>query len=397
MTGLDPKDFAPPVGDLEPVGRRALAVGLVAAAVCVVGGLRDPAQFFRSWLVGWVLVLGVTLGSFAIGMLHIMSRGAWGLVIRRIVEAAVRTIPLIAILFLPLLFGLKHVYAWADPARVAASETLRRQSAYLNVPFFLARLVACFLIWWVFAAALSRLSKRQDETADPALERRMQVVAAPGLALYCLTVTVFAIDMLMSLNGRWYSSIWGFYIVGGQTIAGMCFIIVVALFLSLRRPMSGVVQPRHVHDWGNLLLAFTMLWAYFSVSQLIIIWSGDLPEETVFYRVRVDGGWGWVAFALVLLHFAVPFLLLLSRNLKRDLKRLVPVAVVLLALRWVDIVWVVEPAFHPGHFSVSPMDVAAPVALFGVWLYFFVGHLKGRPLLPVGDPNLPAALEVQHG
>jgi hypothetical protein len=331
-------------------------------------------------------------------MLHHLSRGAWGLVIRRVFEAASRTLPLLAVLFVPLLFGLDDLYPWARAETVAADEHLRHQAAYLNVPFFLARLAVFFGIWIAFATVLSRLSKRQDDTADPTLEWRMKVLAAPGLALYCLTMSFAAIDLCMSLDPHWFSAIYGVYVVGGQAVSAMAFAIVAALYLSRRQPMSGALQPRHVHDHGKLLFAFTMLWAYFALSQFLIIWSGNLPEEIGFYSDRQSGGWNVVSLLLVIFHFAVPFVLLLSRDLKRDARKLACVAALLLVMRWVDLYWLIAPTFHANKLSLHWLDIAAPIAVGGLWLWRFTAELQTRSLLPINDPNLPAALEVSsHG
>ena len=391
-------DWAPPAADLAPVGRRALAVGVVFAAISAAGLFVNPAQFYRSYLVAFCLVLGVTLGSLAIEMLHHMTGGAWGLVIRRVLEASSRTLPLVALFAVPLLFGLKYVYPWADPARVASDELLRHRAAYMNPTLVTIRLAVCLAAWSLFAVALSRLSKRQDTAHGEGLERRMQLLAAPGLAVYCLLISVVSIDLLMSTAAHWYSAIYGIYILGGQAIAGMAFTILAVLFLVRREPFRSAVQERHVHDWGKLLFAFTMLWAYFSVSQLIIVWSGDLPEEITFYKARVAGGWLAVSLGLALFQFVVPFVFLLSVNFKKNLGTLSVVALLLLAMRWVDLFWLVAPAYHPEGFSFHWLDVTLPIALSGLWLAAFVRELGGRALLPVGDPNLAVALERHaHG
>jgi hypothetical protein len=395
---LSAADWAPPAADLARVGRRALAVGVVFAAISAVGLFVAPAQFFRSYLVAFCLVLGVTLGSLAISMLHHMSRGAWGLVIRRILEASSRTLPLVALFAVPLVLGLRYVYPWADPARVASDELLRHRAAYMNPPGVVLRLAICLAAWSFFAFALSRLSKRQDAADGPDLERRMQLLAAPGLAVYCLLISIVSIDLLMSTDAHWYSAIYGIYIVGGQAIAGMAFTILAALFLAKREPLRSAVQERHVHDWGKLLFAFTMLWAYFSVSQLIIVWSGDLPEEITFYKARVAGGWVTVSVLLALFQFVVPFFFLLSANLKRSLTKLSVVALLLILMRWVDLYWLVAPTYHPEGFTLHWLDLAVPVALMALWTAAFVRELGARPLLPVNDPNLPVALERHaHG
>lgn len=395
-----PDSFAPPVADLAALGQKGLVIGLAGLAASGTGWALAPERFVRSWLLGWVFVFGVVLGAYAILLVHTLSRGAWGLVVRRTLGAAAETIPLFALFSLPVVLGARSLYPWADAARVAKDEVLHHQAAYLNPTFFVLRLVLYFVIWGGGAFLLTRLSVSQEASADPAgVERKMQVVAGPALILHILAVTFFAVDVLMSLNPRWFSTIYGFYVLGGQAVSGMAFLILAALFLSAREPMSRVLTATHVHDWGKLLLAFMMLWSYFAFSQFIIIWSGDLPEEIGFFKDRFTGGWGAVALGLVLFHFAVPFLLLLSRDLKRDVRKLSIVAAILLAMRWVDLWWLAIPAFSPKQLSFHWLDIATPVAMGGLFLFAFTKRLAAHPLLPAKDPNLEAALhpEAQHG
>jgi hypothetical protein len=395
--------FAAPAA-VDRLQRLGLIVGAVGAVLCAIGFFLSPEYFFRSWLVGWVYWMGVALGCFAIFMLHHLTRGAWGLVVRRVMEAASRTLPWLALLAIPILVDLltsKTLYIWSRPDVVRGDELLQAKEPYLNVPFYLVRFVLYFLIWGAFAFILNRMSLRQDTSDDPGLTRRMQLIAAFGLAAYCLAITFASVDWLMSLDPHWFSTIYGVYLMGSQGLAALAFLIAIATFLSRREPMAGVIQPRHYHDWGKLFLAFVMLWAYFSFSQFLIIWSGNLPEEIPWYLRRMQGFWGYVTLAIVLFHFAMPFVLLLSRDLKRNARLLTIVALLMLVMRWVDLLWQVEPNFAHGnghgeaHASSAAMYwlyLAAPAAIGGIWLYLFVRELKKRPLLPVKDPYLPEAI-----
>ncbi|HEX9669323.1 MAG TPA: hypothetical protein VGC93_07540 [Thermoanaerobaculia bacterium] len=376
---------------LDRLQLRALLAGGAGILLCALGYFLDRPAFFRAWLVGWLFWLGIALGCLAIMMLHHLTRGAWGLVARRVLEAAGRTLPVLALLFVPLLFGLQELYPWARP-EAEADHLLQAKAAYLNVPFFVARAALYFAIWGGFAFMLSRLSRRQDETGELQLTRRMQLLASGGIVLYCLAASFASVDWLMSLQPHWFSTIYGVYFLGGQGISALAFLIVVALFLWRREPMSEVLSPGHFHDWGKLLLAFVMLWTYFSFSQFLIIWSGNLPEEITWYAARTRGGWQWLAIALALFHFALPFVLLLSRDLKRRPQRLAAVAGWMLAMRWLDLVWQVEPAFSPERFSFHWLYLAAPLAVGGLWLAAWAAELKKRPLLPLNDPWLPEAL-----
>jgi hypothetical protein len=388
---FDPAAYAAP-GAVDRLQRFGLIAAVAGALACTAGFFVARPVFFRAWLVSWVYCVGIALGCLAISMIQHLSRGGWGLVVRRVLEAAARTLPLLLLLALPLLFGLRELYPWARPEVVAADHALEHKQAYLNVPFWIVRLVLYFALWSGIAFVLDRMSRAQDRTGDPGLTRRMQLVAAPGLAIYCLAATFASVDWLMSLEPHWFSTLYGVYFVGGHGLSAIAFLIVVAAFLSRREPMDRVLAPRHFHDYGKLFLAFVMLWAYFSFSQFLIIWSGNLPEETVWYHHRIRHGWGWIALAIAVFHFFLPFLLLLSRDLKRKPKLLAGVAFAMLAMRWTDLFWQVEPAFHQESFYFHWLYPAALLALGGLALAAFAAELKKRPLLPVNDPYLAEAV-----
>jgi hypothetical protein len=379
--------YAPPAADLDRLGRAGLVVGGAAAALTLAFAFANPAQFLKSYLVAFVWVFGTALGCFALMSLHHLSRGAWGVMIRRILEAASRTIPLLAIFFIPIAVGLRTLYVWAAPGE--HREGL--QAVYLTPRGFILRAIVCFALWSVLAFALSRFSLRQDETGDRTLGRRMQRLASASLCLYVILTTICAIDWLMSLSPNWSSTIYGFYVIAGQAVAALSFVILMALFLSSRPPLEGRFRSDHFHDYGKLLLAFTMIWAYFAVSQFVIIWSGNLPEETSWYMGRMLGGWKWFSVLLVFAQFVLPFVLLLSRNLKRDRTRLARVAGMMLVVRWLDVYWLAAPAFS-NHVSIHPLDVTTALALSGIWFFFFTRQLKTRSLLPIHEPSLKEAL-----
>lgn len=373
---------------LDRVQAQSLLVGAAALALCLVGALRSPEQFFRSYLFAYLFWLGIALGCFAVVMLHHLVGGAWGFVIQRLLEAGTRTLPLMALLILPLLFfGLPSLYIWARPQVVAGDELLQHKSWYLNKGFFLVRTVFYFAVWWTVAHFLNKWSSEQDRTAEPSLSRRLEMLSGPGLVLYALTVTFASVDWVMSLEPHWFSTIFGVLFMVGQVLTTLAFVIGVAMLLANHKPLSDILSPQHFHDLGNLMLAFVMLWAYVSFSQFLIIWSGNLPEEIPWYVRRLKGGWGSVAVVLILFHFALPFLLLLSRNIKRKVRMLGMVAVAMIFMRLVDLFWIVKPAF-PKAVLFHWMDFAAPIGVGGIWIAVFVWQLKGRPLLPLHDPRV---------
>jgi hypothetical protein len=366
-------------GDLGRWQVRSAVVG--TAAVVLMVALADAAQALRSFLFAWLFFIGIVLGCFALLMLHHLVGGAWGKVIRRLLEAGTRTMPLMALLFLPLVLQLPKVYEWAAP-EAAHDELLRHKTAYLNVPFFAARTAVYFAVWLALAWFLNRWS-RDQERGDTGVKGKLQSLSAPGLLLYGLTVTFASVDWAMSLEPHWFSTIYGVMFMVGQALATLAFVLVVLLALARRRPLAGVLAPSHYHDLGTLMFAFVMLWAYIAFSQFLIIWSGNLPEETPWYIRRLNHGWGAIAGVLVVFHFALPFLLLLSRPLKKKIGLLGAVAAGMLVMRLVDTYWMIAPSFHEGELHVAASDVLAPLGVGGLWLAFFLWQLKQRPLEPV--------------
>jgi hypothetical protein len=381
------------IPELSNLQGKCLIVAGAAGAISILGLLLNPTQFFQSYLMAYMLCLGATLGCLALGMVHQLSGGAWGVLIRRPIGAASRVMPAMTVLFLPIAFGIRLLYRWSDPQNVAHDELLQHKHLYLNVPFFLARAVFYFVVWNALVYFLNRWSLEQDETADPRLARRMQKLSAGGLLAYGLTITFASFDWLMSLDPHWYSTIYGVLVMGGQGLTALAVLTIVLVWLSRRPPLQGIVQPAHFHDLGNLMLAFTMLWAYFSFSQYLIIWSGNLPHEIEWYQHRSFTSWRFVAVTLVIGHFAVPFVLLLSRAVKRTGATILKVAIWILFARVIDLLWLISPEFHHDGLSVSWMDVTLPVALGSAWLGAFIWQLRGRAILPIHDPQFGETLQ----
>jgi hypothetical protein len=374
---------------LHRVQGGALVVGGLGIIGCVVGLFAARAQFFQAYIVSYLFFLGLGLGSMAILMIQYITGGAWGAVIRRLLESATRTLPLLAVLFLPIALGLTDLYEWARPEHVAHDPILQHKSLYLNVPFFLGRAVFYFTAWIGTAYFLNRWSLEQDAGADPRLTRRLEMLSRGGLLLYALTMTFAAMDWGMSLEPHWFSTIYGVMFMGGQGLSTFAFMIPMAALIAERPPFSRIISPEQFHDLGKLMLAFVMLWAYFALSQYLIIWSANLPEEIPFYLARTKGGWEWVALVLVLVHFVMPFLVLLSRDIKRHARAVAVVALVLVAARFVDLFWLLRPAVAPEGFAIHWLDPAAAAAIGGVWMWFFVSQLQTRPVLPLNDPAIP--------
>jgi hypothetical protein len=380
------------IPDLARWQRPLLTGGVALALVSTLGLFFEPTQFFQSYLMAYILCLGVTLGCLALGMVHQLSGGAWGVVARRPIGAASRVLPVMTLLFLPIVFGMRHLYPWTHADLVARDEVLQAKRLYLNIPFFLVRAAVYFIAWNAVSFFLNAWSLEQDSADDPRIARRMQHLSAGGLVAYGLTITFASFDWLMSLEPHWFSTIYGVLIIGGQGLTGLAFLIIVLVWLGRRPPLDTIIAPAHFHDLGNLMLAFVMLWAYFSFSQYLIIWAGNLPEEIAWYTHRLHTSWRFVGAALVLFHFAVPFALLLSRAVKREAQMIVKVAIGIMIARVVDLFWLIAPEFHREGLSVSWLDILLPVSLFAIWLGCFVWQLRGRAILPVHDPEFDEAL-----
>ena len=373
---------------LERFQKSSLVVGLAALALCVAGAFHSPTQFFRSYLLAFVFWIGVALGCSAILMLHHMVGGRWGFALRRLLESGTRTFYLMAVLAAPLLFGLRRLYSWADPEKVKLDPILQYKAPYLNVPFFIIRTVIYFIAWVALAYFLNKWSREQDETANPHLAKRLQNLSGPGMVIYGLTVTFASIDWVMSLEPRWFSTIYGMIFMVTQALAAMSIVTIAVILLSTHEPLSDLVSKRVLNDYGNQLLTFTMHWAYLSFSQYLIIWSGNLQDEIPWYVSRASGGWGWVAMALIVFHFAIPFILLLSRFVTRRTLWLGIVAAIQIVMSVIDIFWLTVPAYERSGPQFHWMDWAAILGIGGVWSWRFTASLKGRPLLPLHDPQM---------
>ena len=328
-------------------------------------------------------------------MLHNLTGGGWGFAIRRLLEAATRTLPFVALLFLPIALGAHSLYEWSHADAVAADPVLQHKAPYLNLPFFYLRAVVYFALWAGLALYLARLSERYDRKLSTKALRRLKVVSGAGLVAYVLTSTFASFDWGMSLEPHWFSTIYGLHFIVGQGLSTLCLAIVAAALLARHEPFSRWLAPEHFHDLGNLVLAFVMLWAYVALSQFLIIWSGNLPEENVWYLKRIGPAWQGIALVLVACHFAAPFAVLLLRGSKRNAKILARLALLLLVMRFLDDYWLIAPAFQGSAFAPHPLDLVAPVTLVALWLGLFVRNLRGRPLVSLQDAKLLGQLEVR--
>jgi hypothetical protein len=385
---------------VRKISQRSLVIGVVFAVIAVVLALKQPDEFYRAYLLGFMCWLGVALGSMAILMIRHLTGGGWGMVIRRILGAAMRTLPLLAALFIPVILGIRHLYIWAQPLSNIQDKHLHDHleqitQTYLTVNGFVIRAVFYFAIWNLLSFLLTKFSKQQDSPNPPDNVGRFRTVSGPGLIFYAFTISFAAIDWIMSLDPSWISTIFGLIILIGEVLSAMCFAVVVERILFNYKPMSEMLKPDFVHDHGKWMLAFTMVWAYFNFSQWLIIWAGNLPAEITFYLRRINGGWGSIGLILVLFGFVIPFAMLLSRPFKRDIRRLVWLATWMLLIRYLDLFWIIEPNFSKT-LSLTLADVVVPIAIGGIWLWYFFRNLGSLPLLPAYDTDAHEVLQPAH-
>jgi hypothetical protein len=373
---------------------------VIFAVISLVLAFIRPDEFFRAYLLGFMCWLGVALGSMAILMIRHLTGGGWGTVIRRILGAAMRTVPLLAALFIPILFGIRRLYIWAQPLSNIQDKHLREHleqitQTYLTVNGFIIRAVFYFAVWNVLSFLLSKWSKETDSPNAPDNSQRFKAVSGPGLILYGFTISFAAIDWVMSLDPSWISTIFGLIILIGEVLSAMCFAVVVERILYDYKPMSDLLKPDFVHDHGKWMLTFIMVWAYFSFSQWLIIWAGNLPQEITFYLRRLSGGWSAIGLILIFFGFVAPFAMLLSRPFKRNIRKLVWLAVWLMLIRYLDLFWIIEPNFSKT-LKVTIADIVVPIAIGGFWLWYFFRNLALLPLIPAYDQDAHEVLQPEH-
>ncbi|HZM11830.1 MAG TPA: hypothetical protein VFC15_16605 [Candidatus Limnocylindrales bacterium] len=386
-------DFAVPA-EAASWQRTYLIVGVVGAIACIAGFVLQPEQFLRGYLIGFMLWLGLSLGCMALLMVQHLSGGLWGISIRRILEASSKGLPMMAVLFLPILFGRNQLYPW-----MTDSSLTEHNSWYLNTPGWILRFLLYFATWIGMELVLNKRSAQQDEPLTASNFPRFQLFSGIGLLLYALSISFASVDWVMSLDPHWGSTIYGMIFMAGEGLSALAFCIIMLTVLTGYSPFREIIKPEQFRDLGKLMLAFVMLFAYFSFSQWLIIWAGNLPEEISWFLNRIHGGWGIVALMIILFHFALPFALLLSKERKKDGRRLIWLAVLLMFMRLVDIYWYVVPNFaHArGHFYFSVWYLVAPVGIGGLWLAFFFYNLRQRPLLPIYEPQVPSLLNQGSG
>ena len=375
------------------IGAAAFVLGAVASALL---GMGNPKQFFFSWLMSFLFFLSLALGGLFFVLIQYASQGMWGIVVRRIGETVFVTIPLMAVLFVPLLFGLHDLYEWTHHEAVAQDAVLQWKAPFLNIPFFLVRAFIYFAVWSFIAITYYRGSKRQDETGDVTISARLRRFAGPSIIVLAITSTFASIDWIMSLTPHWYSTMFGVYFFAGSFVGFIALLSVVVVAMRGAGLLDTVISAEHLHDIGKLLFAFTAFWAYIAFSQFFLIWYANLPEETIWFKARLEGSWKSVSVLLMVGHFAAPFFFLMGRAVKRRGSTLAFGGVWLLTMHFIDLYWQVMPTLHAEGVRVSVLDVAAFVAIGGAFVAATSWLMRRQALVPLRDPRLAESLAFEN-
>jgi hypothetical protein len=395
--GLRPEQATiPPGHPWNRVPAIAVVCALLGAAACAVLGMADPKQFFFSWLVSFLFFLSLALGALFFVLIQYAAQGGWGIVLRRIGETVFATIPVLAVLFLPVLLGLRDLYSWSVPGAAEHDGLLRWKAPYLNVPFFLIRAALYFGVWSFIAMLYYRRSRGQDTTGDPAVSAGLRRFAGPAIIVLALTQTLASVDWIMSLTPHWYSTMFGVYFFSGSFVGFIALLSVAAVAMRRATLLDTVISPEHLHDVGKFLFAFVAFWAYIAFSQFLLMWYANLPEETIWYKARMQGSWMHVSLFLMVGHFAAPFFYLMGRTVKRNGATLAVGGAWLLAMHFVDLYWQIMPTLHPEGLRPSALDAAALVAVGGCFVAAASWLMRRQALVPLRDPRLAESLAFEN-
>jgi hypothetical protein len=374
----------------------AAVCALLGALACAILGAANPKQFFFSWLVSFLFFQTLALGALFFVLIQYAAQGGWSIVLRRIGETTFLTIPVMAALFVPLLLGLHDLYEWSHPDAAEHDALLRWKAPYLNVPFFLIRAALFFGIWSFIAILYYRGSRGQDATGDPGVSARLRRFAGPSIIVLALTQTFAAVDWIMSLTPHWYSTMFGVYFFAGSFLGFIALLSIVAVAMRGAGLLDTVISAEHLHDVGKLLFAFTAFWAYIGFCQFFLIWYANLPEETIWYKTRIEGSWLTVSLFLMAGHFGVPFFYLMGRAVKRRGTTLAVGGAWLLGMHFIDLYWQVMPTLHPEGLSPSLLDVAAFITVGGCFVVVASWLMRRQALVPLRDPRIAESLAFEN-
>ena len=382
--------------DQGKYGNTSLGIGLVFIIAMIAGYFMDSVQFYQSYLLGYLFWLTLALGGLFFTLVNHLFGSEWNLVTRRINEAVMMSFELLAILFIPIILGMHHLFHWTDADAVAHDMILQAKAGYLNETFFIIRAVIYFGAWIIISRLLLKYSLKQDVESNEENILKLKRISAPGMVIYALTSSFASFDWIMSLNPHWYSTIYGVYIFAGSFLAILSFVIIFALYLRGKGVMKETITVEHYQDYGKLLLAFLVFWGYISFSQYFLMWYANIPEETIWYLNRWEGTWKIITMVIVIAGFFIPFLSVLTRAAKRNLSWLKLVAIWVFVMHLVDIYWLVVPTFSKTGATFSWQDIAAVFGIGGLFLWNFMRKYTSRPTIPVMDRRMEKSFHFKN-
>ncbi len=380
----------------EYLKKPVLIAGLCGIITTAAGYFIDHSQFFFSYLSAYIFWITFIWGALFFAFLHHLTGADWSIVFRRILETVMMTIPLMAVLFIPILLGMHDLYHWSHEEAVAADPLLLKKAAYLNTFFFTIRTVIYLTIWFLLARSLYKTSLAQDNGYHKNQTIKMKKISAPGMILFALSITFASFDWLMSLDAHWYSTIFGVYIFSGSLLAILTFLVIFGSLLRKKGILKEVITIEHYHDLGKFLFAFIIFWGYIGFSQYFLIWYANIPEETIWYLHRWEGSWKIITLILVFGHFLIPFLILMPRAVKRNLNALKIIAIWIIIMHWIDIYWLVLPNLHHHGMHISWMDLTAIIGIGGLFIWYFLNKFFSQALVPVNDPRLEISKRMKN-
>jgi hypothetical protein len=378
-------------------GRNTLAfIALASILACVAGYFTNPARFFQSYTVAFAYTTYIGVGAFFFVMVQFLTGSAWSVTMRRIMENVMMTIPIGLLLFVPLVLGMKEIYPWMDAAKVAADPVIKSKSAFLNQNFFIVRGIIYFALWSLWAGSIYRQSTKQDTEKSI---RQMHIASkwsAPGLFLAVVVGSISSFDWLMSLEPTWYSTIFGLVTLTGGALAFFSVVTLVSLGFRRAGVLSNSITQEHYHDLGKWMFALTAFYTYCAFSQYMLIWYSNIPEETIWYRHRLEGGWFSISILMPFLRFLIPFFLLLCRAAKRSLKMVAFIAVWSLVVEFIDLYWIVMPTYYKNGPQFHWLDIATLAATVSICGLMFWSRFKKHKMAPVGDLRFEQSLHFEN-
>jgi len=377
-------------------GNRTLIVGILVTVLSCLGYFIDSPQFYFSYLVAWLFWVSIGLGGLFFVMLNHLTGATWGMVLRRISETVMITLPYMVIFFIPVIFGIHDLYHWSHAEEVAKDAILSQKTGYLNVPFFIIRTIFYFAVWYLLARLLYKTSIKQDENPDGTEIHKMRKISAPGMVVFALTISFAAFDWLMSLDAHWYSTIFGLYFFAGGLLGVLTGLVVFGLWIRRKGILSDTITVEHYHDLAKLIFSFTIFWGYMAFSQYFLIWYANIPEETIYFRHRWEGTWKIFTMALVFGHFVVPFVGLMTRAAKRNMKWLVSMSIWILLMHWIDIYWMAVPVLHHHGIHIVWMDITLFLGIGAVFMGIFWKYFSSKALIPVNDVGLSESVKFSN-